>query len=185
MEDEKIIELFFERSEQAISELDIKYGKVCYRLSFSILNNRWDAEECVNDAYLGAWNAIPPTNPTPLQAYIYKIVRNISLKVYYRKKAAKQSSIYEVAIQELEAYLSSPSTVETEIEAKELSRIIENFLDTLSVENRVIFIRRYWFSDSYEDIAEHVGLIEKNVSVRLTHIRQKMKKYLFDREIFI
>lgn len=185
MEDEKIVELFFKRSEQAIAEVDIKYGKVCHRLSLNILNSRRDAEECVNDAYLGAWNAIPPAKPNPLQAYICKIVRNISLKVYYRKEAAKRNSIYDVAIQELEAYLSAPSTVETEIEARELARIIENFLDTLTVDNRVIFMRRYWFSDSYKDIAERVGLTEKNVSVRLTRIRQKMKQYLFEREVFV
>ena len=85
IEDEKIIELFFERSEQGIRELDIKYGKVCHKLSNNIVNNRQDAEECVNDAYLGAWNAIPPVRPNPLLTYICKIVRNISLKIYYKK----------------------------------------------------------------------------------------------------
>lgn len=185
MEDEKIVELFFNRLEQAIAEVDIKYGRVCHRLSFNILNSQRDAEECVNDAYLGSWNAIPPAKPNPLQAYICKIVRNISLNLYYRKEAAKRNSVYDVAIQELEAYLSAPSTVETEIEARELARIIENFLDTLTVENRVIFMRRYWFYDSYKDIAERVGLTEKIVSVRLTRTRQKMKKYLIEREVFV
>ena len=98
MDDERIIELFFARSEQAIGELDIKYGKLCHNLSHNILGNRSDAEECVNDAYLGAWNAIPPAKPNPLQAYICKIVRNISLKLYYRKEAAKRSSSYTVAM---------------------------------------------------------------------------------------
>lgn len=185
MEDEKIIEMFFERSEQAIAEMDIKYGKVCHRLSHNILNSWPDAEECVNDAYLGAWNAIPPAKPNPLQAYICKIVRNISLKVYYRKEAAKRNSVYEVAIQELEAYLSAPSTVETEIEAKELARIIENFLDTLTLENRVIFMRRYAYLDTYADIAKRVGISEKNVSVRLTRIRKQMKAYLIEREVYV
>ena len=92
--DEKIIEMFFERSEQAIQELDDKYGKICYALSHNIVGSRQDAEECVNDAYLGAWNAIPPVKPDPLRAYICKIVRNISLKIYYRKQAAKRSSHY-------------------------------------------------------------------------------------------
>lgn len=82
MEDEKIIRLFYERSEQAISKINAKYGKICQRVLYNILNNRQDAEECVNDAYLGAWNAIPPANPTPLLTYICKIVRNISLKNY-------------------------------------------------------------------------------------------------------
>ena len=185
IEDEKIIELFFERSEQAIRILDSKYGKVCHSLSYNIVNNRQDAEECVNDAYLGAWNTIPPTKPNPLQAYICKIVRNLSLKLYYRKEAAKRSSTYEIAMHELEEYLPAPNTVEAEIEARELVRIIESFLDTLSEENCVIFMRRYWFSDTYAEIAKRVGLSEKNVSVRLTRIRKQMKDYLIEREVFV
>ena len=135
MEDKKIIELFFSRSEQAIRELDLKYGRLCHRLAYNILNSWQDAEECVNDAYLGAWNAIPPAEPNPLQSYICKIVRNISLKLYYKKDAAKRKSSYETALQEIESCLSAPDTVETEIEARELTGILETFLDTLSAEN--------------------------------------------------
>ena len=185
IDDEKIIDLFFERSEQGIRELDIKYGKVCHKLSNNIVNNRQDAEECVNDAYLGAWNAIPPVRPNPLLSYIVKIVRNISLKIYWRKEAAKRSGHYTIALEEIEGYIADQKTVEDEIEARELARIIEDFLDTLTVENRVIFMRRYWFSDSCKDIAEFVGLSEKNISVRLTRIRQKMKSYLAEREVFV
>ena len=185
IEDEKIIELFFERSEQAIRELDSKYGKVCHTLSYNIVNNRQDAEECVNDAYMGAWNAIPPAKPNPLQAYICKIVRNLSLKRYYQKKAAKRSSAFEISMQELEEYLSAPNTVESEMEAKELARIIESFLDTLSEENCIIFLRRYWFFDTYTEISKRVGLSEKNVSVRLTRIRKQMKDYLMERGVFV
>ena len=171
--------------EQGIRELDIKYGKVCHKLSYNIVNSRQDAEECVNDAYLGAWNAIPPAKPNPLLTYICKIVRNISLKIYYRKEAAKRNSTYTIAMEEIEACIADPNTVEAEVEARELARIIESFLDTLTVENRVIFMRRYWFSDSCKDIAEFVGLTEKNISVRLTRIRQKMKSYLAEREVFV
>ena len=185
IEDEKIIDLFFERSEQGIRELDNKYGAVCHKLSNNIVNSRQDAEECVNDAYLGAWNAIPPARPNPLLIYICKIVRNISLKIYYRKEAAKRSSTYTIAMEEIEACIADPKTVEAEIEARELARIMESFLDTLTTENRVIFMRRYWFADSYKDIAEFVGLSEKIVSVRLTRIRQKMKSYLAERGIFV
>ena len=183
--DERIIDLFFLRSEQAIRELDMKYGKACNALSYNIVNDKQDAEECVNDAYLGAWNTIPPTKPNSLQAYICKIVRNISLKLYYRKGAAKRDSTYEVAMQELEPYLSAPSTVEAEIETRELARNIESFLNTLSEENCVIFMRRYWFSDTYEEIAKRVGLSKKNVSVRLTRIRKQMKDYLIEREVYV
>ena len=183
--DENIIELFFARSEQGIRELDTKYGKDFNNLSYHIGGSRRDAEECVNDAYLGAWNAIPPARPKPLLTYICKIVRNISLKIYYRKEAAKRSSHYTIAMEEIEACIAAPKIVEAEIEARELARIIESFLDTLTTENRVIFIRRYWFSDSCKDIAEFVGLSEKNISVRLTRIRQKMKSYLAEREVFV
>ena len=185
IDDEKIIEMFFERSEQAIRELDIKYGKICHNLSYNIVNNRQDAEECVNDAYLGAWNAIPPAHPNPLLSYIVKIVRNISLKIYWRKEAAKRSGHYKIALEEIEGYIADQKTVEDEIEARELARIIEKFLDTLTLEDRVIFMRRYWFADSYKDIAKFVGLTEKNISVRLTRIREKMKQYLIEREVFV
>ena len=117
--DENIIELFFARSEQGIRELDIKYGKDFHNLSYHIVGSRQDAEECVNDAYLGAWNAIPPARPNPLLTYICKIVRNVSLKVYYRKKAAKRSSHYTIAMEEIEACIAAPNTVKAEIEARE------------------------------------------------------------------
>lgn len=185
LEDEKIIELFMERSEQALRELDQKYGRICRRLSNSIVNNPEDAEECVNDAYLGAWNTIPPAHPHPLLTYICKIVRNTSLKIYYSRKAAKRNSTYTIAMEEIEACIAGPNTVEAEMEAKDLAHIIESFLDTLTPENRVIFMRRYWFSDSCKDIADFVGISEKNITVRLTRMRQKLKKYLAERGVFV
>ena len=185
MVDEIIIEMFFVRSEQAIKELDIKYGKIFHKTSYNILNDELDVEECVNDAYLGTWNTIPPTRPHSLLAYVCQIVRNISLKRYHLKKAIKRNSTYGVAMEELDACLSSASTVEDEIETKELVRIIESFLDTLSSENRVIFLQRYWFSDSYSDIAKKVGISEKSVSVRLSRIRRKMRDYLVEREVLV
>lgn len=185
MNDETIIELFWARSEQAIKELDGKYGRVFHSVSYNILNNRQDAEECVNDAYLGAWNAIPPAKPNPLLAFVCKIVRNISLKRYEQNTAEKRNSHYDMAMEELEDCLTSPSNIEQEIAERELTEIIEAFLDSLSQENRVIFIRRYWFSDTYADIAGRVGLTEKNVSVRLTRIRKELRKYLTEREVLL
>ena len=185
IDDEKIIEMFFGRSEQGIRELDIKYGKVCHNLSYHIVGSRQDAEECVNDAYLGAWNAIPPARPNPLLSYLVKIVRNISLKIYWRKEAAKRSGHYKIALEEIEGYIADQKTVEDEIEARELARIIEAFLDTLTEKQRIIFMRRYAYADTYADIAKRVGISEKNVSVRLTLIRQKMKQYLIEQEVFV
>ena len=183
LDDETIIELFFARSERAIGELAQKYGKLCHRLSHNIVHDWLEAEECVNDAYLAAWNAIPPARPAPLLPYIARIVRNLSLKAYWRKEAAKRSSRYTVALEELEDYIPDRKTVEEEVDARELVRIIEDFLDGLALENRVIFLRRYWFADSYKEIAGRVGLSEKNVSVRLTRIRKKMKQYLTERGV--
>lgn len=185
MGDEEIIGLFFTRSEQAISELDMKYGKVFYKTSYNILKNEQDASECVNDAYLGTWNAIPPTRPTSLLAFVCQIVRNVSVKRYYMKKARKRNSTYDVAMEEIDACISSASTVEDEVETKELVRIIEGFLNTLSSENRVIFLQRYWFSDTYSDIAKKVGISEKSVSVRLSRIRKKLREYLIEREVLV
>ena len=183
IEDEKIIQLFFERSEQAIKELDLKYGKVCHKVSYNILHNRQDAEECVNDAYLGTWNAIPPQRPNPLLTFLCKIVRNLSIMRHHSNTAMKRNSTYDVALEELEGCLASAATVEAEIEEDELTRIIDSFLETLSQENRVIFMRRYWFSDTYQQIAERVGITENNAAVRLTRIRKQMKDYLTEREV--
>ena len=185
IEDEKIIDLFFARDQQGIQELDNRYGKICHTLSYNIVNNRQDAEECVNDAYLGAWNAIPPARPNPLLSYILKIVRNISLKTYWRKKAAKRSGHYTIALEEIEGCIAAPKTVEDELDARELARIMGELLDTLTLENRVIFMRRYWFADSYQDIAEFVGLSEKTISVRLTRTRKRMRQYLLKRGVFV
>ena len=184
MDDNAIIELFFARSEQAIRELDDKYGKVCYSLSHNILNSRHDAEECVNDAYLGAWDAIPPARPNPLLAFLCKIVRNLSLMRYHADRTAKRGGgSYTVALEELESCLAPPRTVEGDIEEQELIRLIEDFLETLSPENRVLFIRRYWFSDSYGEISERTGLSEKNVSVRLTRIRKQLRRFFEERGV--
>ena len=185
MEDKAILDLFFARSEQAITELDGKYGGVCRRLSRNILNDIQDAEECVNDAYLGAWNAIPPARPEPLLTWLCKVVRNLSLKRLAHNSAAKRDGNCSVALAELEDCLSARDTAETELEAKELARVIEGFLDTLTAENRVIFLRRYWFSDPYGEIAKRVGLTEKNVSVRLTRLRKQLRDYLLERGVFV
>ena len=185
MEDEEIIGLFFARSEQAICELDRKYGKVFQKTSYNILKDELDAAECVNDVYLGTWNTIPPTRPNSLVSFVCQIVRNISVKRYYKKKAMKRNSTYDVAMEEIDACLSSVNTVEDEVETKELAHIIEGFLETLSSENRVIFLQRYWFSDTYSDIAKKVGISEKSVSVRLARIRKKLREYLVEREVLV
>lgn len=184
MDDEAIIELFYDRSEQAIRELDEKYGKVCHNLAYNILHSSQDAEECVNDAYLGIWNAIPPARPNPLLAFLSRIVRNLSLMRYHADRTAKRGGgNYTLALEELEDCLTSSHMVEQDLEEQELVRLIEDFLDTLSLENRVLLLRRYWFSDSYGEIAKRTGLSAKNVSVRLTRIRKQLRRYFEERGV--
>lgn len=185
MEDWAILDLFFTRSEYAIVELDAKYGALFHSLALNILNSSQDAEECVNDAYLGAWNAIPPERPERLAAYICRIVRNLSVRRLRHEHAAKRAGNYALALEELSECLAANETVESELDARELTRSLERFLDTLSDENRAIFLRRYWFADSCADIARRTGLTEKNVGVRLTRLRKQLKKFLEDMEVYV
>lgn len=178
LDDDKIIDLFYKRSEQAIEELSKKYGAVCSKVARNILRNGLDAEECVNDAYLGAWNTIPPKRPEPLLAYICQIVRNLSITRYHANTAAKRNSFYDAALDELEECLASAVTVETEISARELSELLDRFLATLDRENRIIFLRRYWYSDPVSEIAAVFHMSSNSVSARLSRIRRKLKKFL-------
>ena len=127
MEDEKIIELFFARSETAIRELDSKYGKVCYSISYNILNNNLDAEECVNDAYLGTWNAIPPQRPNPLLAFVCKIVRNISIMRHRTNTAMKRNSSYDIAMSAHGQFQDPQAVVQKQKETRKPSRSMEDF----------------------------------------------------------
>ena len=140
MEDSKIIELFFARSEQAIIELSKKYEMICKKIAKNILNNMLDAEECVNDAYLGMWNTIPPQNPNPLLAYVSRIVRNIAIAKYHSNTAIKRNSFYDIALDELESCLASSSSVEDELTAKELTIILRKYLYMIMMENYLCMI---------------------------------------------
>ena len=182
IDDEKIIEMFFERSEQAIRELDLKYGTICRSLSYNIVNNRQDAEECVNDAWLGAWNSIPPQRPDPLRAYVCRIVRNLSLKKLRANSALKRSSRFEVSLSELEDCISAHS-LDEQLAAGELSAQINAFLAALRRDDRVMFVRRYWFAQPLSEIADAFGTTENNVSVRLGRIRRKLHTYLERKEV--
>ncbi len=185
MDDEKIIELFFARSESAITELDQKYGDLCKSVSKNVLGNEEDALEAVNDTYLAVWHQIPPEKPENLLGYVLKIAKNRSLNILRSRSAKKRDSHYQVALNELSECLPGNSSVEAEIDFKELSSAVGSFLETLSQENRAIFLRRYWFSDSLKDIATLTGLTEKTVSVRLVRLRKKLKEYLSERGFFV
>ena len=178
MEDSKIIALFFARSEQAITELSSKYGKRCSSIAVNILGNEQDAEECVNDAYLGVWNTIPPQKPNPLLAYICRIVRNIAITRYHANTALKRNSYYDVALEELEHCLTTVDTPENLLTAKELSHLLDRFLASLDTKSRVMFVRRYWYCDSISQIAEHFHMRPNTVTVQLSRLRAKLRKFL-------
>lgn len=185
MEDSKIIELFYERSEQAIVELSNKYGSACTKVANNILNNSRDTEECVNDAYLGVWDSIPPQRPNPLLSYVCRIVRNLAIKKYHANTAAKRNSTYDVALDELENCFPASNSVEDEFNAREVARIIDAFLETLDTENRILFVRRYWHSDSITELAELFHTSSHNISVRLSRTREKLKRHLIKEGVFL
>lgn len=178
MDDSRIVELFLERSEQAIAELSQKYGSACSKIAENILNSREDAEECVNDAYLAVWNTVPPQRPDPLASYVFRIVRNLALNKYHANTAQKRNSRYDVALEELEDCFPSAASVEEEIEADEAAESINRFLKTLDPQSRILFVRRYWYSDSIEDLAGSVQKSKNYVSVRLSRIRKSLREYL-------
>ena len=178
MDDKQIIALFFDRSEAAIDALSAKYGNLCLHIANNILNCRQDAEECVNDAYWGAWNTIPPQKPNPLQTYICRIVRNIAITKYHSNTALKRNSSYDVALEELENSLHTVDGPENTLQAKELSSLLNRFLSQLDTRSRVMFVRRYWYGDSVNAIAAALGLRPNSVSVQISRIREKLRKFL-------
>lgn len=175
MEDQEIIALFISRSEQAVAELDGKYGSLLHRISGNILHSDEDAAECVNDAYLGVWNAIPPARPNPLCAFVCRIVRNLSLKKYREQTALKRGPA--LPLEELADCIPTASAEEA-LSARELGRAIRRFLDGLEPESRVLFLRRYWFSDPVKEIAGRLGISENAVSARLRRLRIRLQQYL-------
>ncbi|MBE6730416.1 MAG: sigma-70 family RNA polymerase sigma factor [Ruminococcaceae bacterium] len=179
MEDEKIVSLFLGRDENAITECKSKYHGFLSSVSFNILNNKEDGEECVNDTYLSAWHRIPPEKPRFLRAFLSKITRNISLNKLRFKSAEKRGgSEALISLDELCDFISAEESVEDKIEAKELSRYIEKFLLKEKKEVRILFVRRYFFFDSVKKLAQDFSLSENAVKMRLSRLRKSLADYL-------
>ena len=178
MTDTEIINLFYERSEQAIDELAKKHGSAVARVARNILGNEQDTEECINDTYLGTWNAIPPHRPNPLRTFVCKIARNLATKKYHSNTAAIRNSQYDLALDDLEEILADSNSVEEAYEEKELRAAINGFLATLNPSDRFLFMRRYWYSDPVKDIAKMAHSTTNSVTVRLFRIREKLRHYL-------
>lgn len=174
MEDMNIIQLYHQRNQQAITETASKYGRLLYTIAKEILQNHEDSEETVNDSYGGAWNAMPPQRPRILPAFLSRITRNLAISRYRKHHAQKRTGIL-VELSDLE-----PSRVQTEEEVmtQELSASIEVFLRQLPKEERVLFLKRYFFAQSLQDLAEEAQSSVNQISGRLYRIRQKLKRKL-------
>ena len=177
MEDAKIIALFWERNEQAVKETDTAYGGKLYSLSNRILNNREDAEESVSDTYMEAWNSIPPKRPTYFYAFLAAICRNLSLNRLDWRMAAKRNAEVVALTQEMESCIPDRRQ-ESEVDRRELRRVLENFLESLSKESRLIFLRRYLYVDTVAEIAQRYGISESKVKTQLHRSRQKLRTCL-------
>ena len=178
MDDKELVALYLARSETAIEQTEKKYGPLCRSVAMHILGNRQDAEECVNEAYLGAWNTIPPQKPDPFRTYLLRIVRNRSLSRFRSNTTQKRDRDFAVALEELEGILPAPLSVEDEVAGKELSALLDRFLDGLDKKSRVMFLRRYWFGDPVSLIAARFSMRPNAVSVQLLRIRSKLRVFL-------
>lgn len=178
MEDEKIIGLYWERNEDAITETSSKYGKLLFRIASNILLNREDSEECVNDTYFGLWNVIPKERPSPFSVFASRITRNLALKKYEYFSAAKRNPEAVCSFEELGDCVSGREYVENEVENRRIEQLIDTFLWELGEEKRNIFLRRYWYFDSIEAICKRTGYSQSKIKSMLFYTRQKLRNYL-------
>lgn len=186
MEDKEILNLYFSRSESAISETAKKYGTYCLRIANNILHNTEDSEECVNDTYMRAWNAIPPHHPMKLRTFLGKITRNLSLNRYQTYQTQKRGiGQVPLALEELAECIPAHETVEQAIGTLTLTELLNNFLADLPSEPRKIFMRRYWYFHTTKEIAKDFGISEGKVKVSLSRSRSKLKKYLEEEGVIL
>ena len=184
MDDSKIIELFFARNEDAIKHTDDTYGRRLFHLADNIVHNDQDAEESVNDTYMKAWDTIPPQRPEHFFAYIAKICRNFALKRIDWQKAKKRNAEVVTLTQEMENCI--PDAVhERQMEAKELGRRLDLFLEGLPKDSRLIFLRRYWYVDSVPEIAARYGMTESKVKMQLSRTKEKLRLFLEQEGIYV
>lgn len=177
MDDLRIIDLYFERNEQAITETAAKYGKLCHSIAYNILNNHEDSEECVNDTYIGMWNAIPPARPNNFTAFICRIARNLSLKRLEFLKREKRSADVVLSWDELAAVLPDEQYA-PDVSDEDVGKLISQFLRTQKEDARNVFIRKYYFFDSIKEIAVRYSFTESKVKNMLFYTRNKLKDYL-------
>lgn len=186
MDDRRIVDLYFMRSEKAIEETSAKYGRYIRYIASRILNSDADAEECENDTYLRAWNSMPPKRPSKLSAYLGKITRNLAINTYTKRRAGKRNTELELALDELSEVVADPSTGEDAIINEiELTNAINAFLGGLKAEYRIVFVRRYWYMSSVREIADDYGLSISGVKITLHRLRKSLHNYLKEKGIEI
>ena len=179
MEDRAIVELYWARNEQALTESEQKYGSYCKTIAYHILHSTEDSEECVNDTWLRAWNTIPPQWPSILQAFFAKITRNLSLDRYKASRAGKRGGGQTaVALEELGDCIPACTSVEETVELRELTRLLDRFLRDLPEKECCVFLRRYWYVDGVRDIAQRYDMAEGSVKSTLYRTRQKLRVFL-------
>ena len=183
-DDQKIIELYCNRSENAIAETAGKYGRYCNAIAYGILKSHEDAQECVSDVYLTAWNAIPPRRPADLSTYLGKITRNLSIdRLRTQSREKRGGGEAPLALEELEEVVAGSDSPENEALRKELIAALNRFLGNLSQQERYVFVRRYWYLDSLTDIAEKTGFSGSKVASMLYRLRGRLKKQLIKEEL--
>ena len=179
LEDDEIIELYWQRNEAAIAETDLKYRKYLFIIAYNILNEKLDCEECLNDTYLGAWNAIPPTRPNVLKAFLTTIIRRTAMKRYQHKNRQRAvPSEMTVSLSELEAFVSGDGDVEADFDAERLGKIISDFVRSLGKRRQFIFMSRYYAADSIDVIARDLKLSRSMINKELAAIRSDLAKTL-------
>lgn len=186
MNDLQIVELYWQRSESAISETSLKYERFCNTIAYNILYSKEDSEECVNDTWLRAWYSMPPQKPNKLSSFLGRITRNLSLNRLKSRFALKRAgSEATLALDELSECLPARVSVEAALEAQELGNLLNKFLAGMNPQTRKILIRRYWFLSSVKEIASAYGISESNVKVTLHRSRESLKAFLLEEGIVI
>ena len=179
LDDEKIIDLYWDRDEQAIDETEFKYKNYLYVIIYNILNEKLDCEECLNDTYLGAWNAMPPSRPDALKAFLTVIARRAAIKRYHRRiRQRAVPSEMTVSLSEIEAFVSGDDDVAENFDAERLGRIISDFVRSLTQRRQFIFMSRYYAAESIDDIAKNLNLSRSMINKELKAIRESLRQTL-------
>lgn len=178
MDDPAIVELYHRREERAIDESNRKYGGLCRSVALRLLGVREDAEECVNDTWLAAWDRMPPDRPRSLGAFLGRITRNLSISRWRRDHAGKRYDGMELLLSELSDCVPAPGTVEENLERRQLAEAISAWLDSLELGDRRLFVRRYWYAESVKDLAAQAGELPNTLTQRLARLRKGLRAFL-------